>query len=333
MAETFYNILGLEETATKDEIKKAYRKLSLQWHPDKNPGNSIAIEKFQKISEAYETLSDENKRHEYDGRNNSPFMRMNSMGGNGEFNNVDELFSALFGGMPGGMGGIHGGMGGIHGGMGGMPGGMGGMAGMMSGMMGGFPPGANIHIFRNGIPVNMMQKPAPIVKNITITMDQVLNGTNLPIEIERWIIENGNKVFEKETLYVQIPKGIDDSELVVLKDKGNAINDDCRGDVKLFIKIDNNTEFKRNGLDLIYEKTISLKEALCGFSFELRYVNGKTYTIHNNGGNIIVPDYNKVIPNMGLSRENHIGNLIIHFNVVFPETLTKEIIDKLRELL
>lgn len=295
MAETFYNILGLEETATKEEIKKAYRKLSLQWHPDKNPGNSIAIEKFQKISEAYETLSDENKRHEYDGRNSNPFMRMNSMGGNGEFNNVDELFSALFGGMPGPMPGQMHGMGGI--------GGMHGMAGMMSGMMGGFPPGANIHIFRNGVPINMMQKPAPIVKNIAITMDQVLNGTNLPIEIERWIIENGNKVFEKETLYVQIPKGIDDSELVVLKDKGNAVNDECRGDVKLFIKIENNTEFRRNGLDLIYEKTISLKEALCGFSFELKYVNGKTYTIHNNGGNIIVPDYNKVIPNMGLSEK------------------------------
>jgi DnaJ-class molecular chaperone len=322
MAETFYNILGLEETATKDEIKKAYRKLSLQWHPDKNPGNSIAIEKFQKISEAYETLSDENKRHEYDGRNNTPFMRMNSMGGNGDFNNVDELFSALFGGMSGGIGGMPSGMGGI-----------GGMMGGMHGMMGGFPPGANIHIFRNGVPVNIIQKPTPIVKNISVTMDQVLTGTNLPVEIERWIVENGNKVFEKETLYVQIPKGIDDCELVVLKDKGNAVSDECRGDVKLFIKIENNTEFRRNGLDLIYEKTISLKEALCGFSFELKYVNGKTYTIHNNGGNIIVPDYNKVIPNMGLSRENHNGNLIIHFNVVFPETISKETIEKLKDIL
>ncbi len=333
MAETFYNILGLEETATKDEIKKAYRKLSLQWHPDKNPGNSIAIEKFQKISEAYETLSDENKRQEYDGRNNNPFMRMNSMGGNGDFTNVDDLFSALFGGMHGTMHGM-GGMGGMMGGMpGGMPGMMRGMPGGMGGMMGGFPPGANIHIFRNGVPVNIMQKPAPIVKNISITMDQVLTGTNIPVEIERWIMENGNKVFEKETLYIHVPKGIDDNEILLLNDKGNSINDNCKGDIKLFIKIENNTEFRRNGLDLIYEKTISLKEALCGFSFELKYVNGKTYTIHNNGGNIIVPDYNKVIPNMGLSRETHVGNLVIHFNVVFPETLTKDTIDKLKDIL
>jgi len=319
MTDTFYNILGVEENSTKDEIKKAYRKLSLQWHPDKNPGNVIALEKFQKINEAYETLSDETKRQEYDGRNSHPFMRMNSMGGNGDFSNVDDLLSTLFGGfsgMPGSM----------HGMQGSMP-------GMMHGMMGGFPPGANIHIFRNGVPVNMIQKPAPIIKNIFITMDQVLNGTNIPVEIERWIVENGNKVFEKETLYVEIPKGIDDSEILLLKDKGNSVNEECKGDVKLFIKIENNTDFKRNGLDLIYEKTISLKESLCGFSFELKYVNGKTYTIHNNSGNIIIPDYNKIIPNMGLSRENHTGNLIIHFNVIFPETLAKETIDKLKEIL
>ena len=315
MSETFYSILGVPETATKDEIKKAYRKLSLKYHPDKNPGNVEAIGQFQKISEAYETLGDDAKKQEYDGRNNNPFMRMNSMGGNGEFHNVDEIFSAFFGNPfgPGVMPGF---------------GGMGGMGGM-----GGFPPGANIHVFRNGVPVNMMQKPTPIIKNVAVTMEQVLNGANLPIDIERWILENGNKVFEKETLYLQIPKGIDDNEIVILRDKGNVINDECKGDVKIFIKIDNTTEIKRNGLDLIYEKTISLKEALCGFSFELKYINGKTYTIHNNGGNIIVPNYNKIIPSMGLTRESHTGNLIIHFNVVFPETLTKEAIDKLKEIL
>ena len=153
------------------------------------------------------------------------------------------------------------------------------------------------------------------------------------MDIERWIIENGIKVFEKETIYVDIPKGIDDNEMIILRDKGNCMNELNKGDIKLFIKVDNNTDFKRNGLDLIYEKTITLKEALCGFNFELKYVNGKTYTIHNNGGNIIIPDYNKIIPNMGLTRETHIGNLVIHFNVVFPETLKKETIDKLREIL
>ena len=66
---------------------------------------------------------------------------------------------------------------------------------------------------------------------------------------------------------------------------GNVLRDDCRGDIKIIIKIENNTEFKRSGLDLIYVKMITLKEALCGFTFELKYITGKTYTINNNCNN------------------------------------------------
>ena len=78
MADNFYNVLGINEKASKDEIKKAYRALQMKWHPDKNPGNQEAINMTQKINEAYETLGDEQKRSEYD--NPNPFMRMNSMG-------------------------------------------------------------------------------------------------------------------------------------------------------------------------------------------------------------------------------------------------------------
>ena len=64
-----------------------------------------------------------------------------------------------------------------------------------------------------------------------------------------------NKIIENETLYVDIPKGVDEGEIIILRDKGNAISEECKGDIKLFIKIENNTDFKRMGLDLIYEKT------------------------------------------------------------------------------
>ena len=73
-----------------------------------------------------------------------------------------------------------------------------------------------------------------------------------------------------------------------------------------------------------------MKEALCGFSFELKYITGKTYTITNNSGNIISHGYRKIIPNMGFSRDQHIGNLIISFNVKFPDKLTEETIEKLK---
>jgi DnaJ-class molecular chaperone len=311
MAESFYNILGVTENSTKDEIKKAFRSLSMKHHPDKNPGNPDSTKIFQKITEAYETLGDEQKRQEYDMMNKNPFFKMGGpfgggMGG-GQFGGgggmevpIEEIFGAFFGGMPG-----------MH-------------------------PGSNVRMFRNGMPVNFnesLQKPSPIIKNITIEIGNVLTGITMPVEIERWIIEGGNKVFEKETIYVDIPKGVDDNEIIILREKGNVVNDTCKGDIKLFIKVENKTEFVRNGLDLTIEKSISLKDALCGFNFELKYINGKTYTLNNNTGNIISDRYKKTIPNMGLVREGHTGNLNIIFNIQFPTSLSEDKINKLREIL
>ena len=119
------------------------------------------------------------------------------------------------------------------------------------------------------------------------------------------------------------PPGIDEGEAILIKDKGHSLNANVKGDIKIQIKINNNTEFKRSGLDLILEKTISLKEALCGFTFEIKYINGKSYTLNNNKGNIIPPNYKKVYPEMGLVRDNCKGNMVIHFNVQFPEKLTE----------
>jgi len=140
-------------------------------------------------------------------------------------------------------------------------------------------------------------------------------------------------MFEQETLYVTVNKGVDDNEIIILREKGNVLAETCKGDVKVFIKVENNTDFQRRGLDLILIKTISLKEALCGFSFELKYINNKIYTINNNSGNIIKPGYEKVIPNMGLGRDGHTGNLIIVFQIEFPDKLEEEKMKALKELL
>lgn len=305
-----YSVLGLTSTETKEEIKKAYRSLSLKFHPDKTGGNLDAISKFQKISEAYETLGDDQRKAEYDFMGTNQSMRM---GGGQEmpFQDMDDILSAMFGGGGGPFGGNMG--------------------------------GPKIHVFRagGGGPGGMSnmffeqasQKPTPIIKTIAITMDVVLSGGKVPLEIERFIVEHGHKIFETETIYVDIPKGIDDNEIIILRDKGNVNNENSKGDIKLFIKINNNTNFERRGLDLIMNKTITLKESLCGFSFELNYVNGKTYTLNNNSGNIIPPEYIKIIPNMGLTREGHTGNLLVHFHVDFPEKLSDEKMNALSELL
>ena len=248
--------------------------------------------------------------------NKNPFLRMASQGGGGvPFQDMDELFSALFGNVLGSMPGVK-----------------------QQGMNFGGPPGMHfggprIHVFRGGSHTQALQKPTPIIKTVTINMEQVLTGGTIPVDIERWLIEGENKVFENETVYVTIPKGVDDNEIIILRDKGNILNDEIKGDLKLFIKVENTTQFERKGLDLIIKKQISLKDALCGFSFELKYINGKVYTLNNNSGSIIPPEYVKIIPNMGLTREGHTGNLLIHFQVQFPEKLTEEQIKLLKEIL
>jgi DnaJ-class molecular chaperone len=307
----FYKILGIKENANKDEIKKAYRTLQMKYHPDRNPGNQDAHIMTQKINEAYETLGDENKRKEYDFmRNNpNPFMRMPGMHSSGNnmemhFNDLNDIINMMFGGSP-----------------------------FSGNGMGAFGP--NIQVFHsgpNGIH-QFMNKPNPIIKSLEITMENVLNGALLPLEIERWILENNNKTFEKEIIYVDIPQGIDDNEIIILREKGNIINHQIKGDIKVNIIIRNNTIFKRSGLDLIFDKTISLKEALCGFKFDINYINGKNYLLNNSEGNIIPPGYKKIYPNMGLKRGEHTGSMIINFIIQFPDKLSLEQINKLNEIL
>jgi len=342
-AGSFYEALNIPETATADEIKKSYRRLSMMYHPDKNGNSQESTEKFQKISEAYEVLGNPEKKQDYDMTHNNPFFKMMSQGMNMNMGQsmgqsmgqnmhmgqtmhpVDELFSSLFG-MP-----------------------------FMSSSASGMGPdiqvmgsglGPNIRVFQNGRPVHVQSfgqgfgqgtsfaqsKPNPIVKNINVPIDKILTGTTIPVDVERWMIENGLKVYEKETVYVNVPKGIDEGELILLKDKGNILSENNKGDIKVFVKIENNTEFIRKGLDLILNKTITVKEGLCGFSFELKYITGKVYTITNNSGNIISHGYQKMIPNMGLTRDDHTGSLLIIFDVKFPEKLSEETIDALKAI-
>ena len=337
MSDNFYKVLGVDEKASKEEIKKSYRTLQMKYHPDKNNNSQDAINMTQKLNEAYETLGDDEKREEYDMTRNNPFLK----GGSNMEMPMDDIINMMFGGMgmpgfPGHidrMGGMN--MGGMN--MGGFPGmQMGGQMRGFPGMhsMGGLPPGTKIHFFQGGNPMNFqqMQKPTAIIKNINIKISQVLTGANIPLEIERWIMEQGMKVFESETIYVTIPKGIDDGELILLKDKGNVLNETCKGDIKIFVKIENDSIFKRVGLDLVLEKSINLKDALCGFSFEITYINGKSYTLNNNSGNIIPHGFRKIIPNMGLEREGHKGNMVIEFNVQFPEKLSESVIASLKKI-
>jgi DnaJ-class molecular chaperone len=334
-ASSLYDVLGVDKTASADDIKKAYRKLSLLNHPDRNQGSAAATESFQKLSQAYHTLGDEDRRRQHDLQemlqqqqqqahpSSSPFRA---------FNMSQHPMSQMFGGnMPFGMGPnmANGptmfttnidmdpsdilnffsqmGMGGVMG-MGGGPGG--------GGVMEGFKAS--------------LAKPPPIIKTEEIPLSKAFVGCTVPLEVTRWVAEQNVRREETETLYVTIPPGVDHNEIIILREKGNIMRETLKGDVKVFIKVINDTDFVRTGLDLTLQKTISLKEALCGFNFDMKYIDGRIFKINNGVGNVVTHNYSKVLQGMGLKRGEHSGNLIIQFTVTFPEKLTPEQVEALR---
>ena len=333
---TLYEVLGVSKDADESEIKRAYRSLSLVYHPDRN-SDEDAKSKFQEISSAYERLKDPASRDDYDMELENPFQRMNSMGGGQGMDDINQIFSMFFGGgMPPGMGMPGMGMPGM-----GMPPGMGGPhirvfhngqqmggQGFPSGFhQGGFPPGFLPPGFRQ------IEKPQAVVKTVQITLEQCFNGCVVPIDIERWVQQDQLRISEINTLNVSIPPGITETEIITLEGLGNCINEQIKGDVKIGIKIQNTSVFQRCDMDLLLRKKITLKDALCGFSFEIAHLNGKSLIL-NNFSTVIRPNFKKVIPNLGMIKDGRAnGSMIIEFDIEFPDTLTPEQLEGLKTLL
>lgn len=299
---SLYDHLGIKKGAKTEDIKKAFRKLSMEYHPDRPNGNE---KKYKEINNAYDILSDDEKRKRYDMEQSMEGMGMNGrMGGD-----MGDIFNMMFGGQ-----------------MRGMP------VDINDIFNGGGGP--NIRIFHNGRPVHVRpQKPSPVKKVLVIPLEDAYKGTKKQFEIERWIQRNRMKLNEIENLYVDIPRGIDNNEIIVIKEKGNMIDDTLKGDIKVHIQIKPHPIFKRRGLDLILEKTITFKESICGFKFEMKHIDGKTYSINNLPGKVIYSGFKKTIPNLGMFRDKVVGNLIIEFKVSYPDELTNEQAKEIEKIL
>jgi DnaJ-class molecular chaperone len=308
------------------------------YHPDKNKNNPDATAKFQKINEAYEILSDSQKREQYNmelrfgmGHGGMP------MGMGADMGDINNIINMMFGGggIPGmgpGVRVFHSSSGFPGGGFpgGGFPGGGFPGGGFPGGGFpgGGFPGGGMEHFFQQ------ISKPPPIVKQVQITLEQAYSGANISVDIEKQISKPIGRVTQIETINIQVPSGIEENEVMILRDQGHVISDEMKGDVKITFEIKNNSIFKRQGLDLVYNKSLTLKEALCGFTFEILHLNGKTLNMNNLSNNTIIkPNYKKVVSGLGMNKNGQTGNLIIEMSVTFPDSLTKEQIEVLRDIL
>jgi DnaJ-class molecular chaperone len=306
---TYYDTLGIAETATAKEIKQAYRSLSLKYHPDHN-SSPDATEMMSKINEAYEILKDEGKRKLYDeqlhpqpytGPMKHPFFDRSphSTYANDLFN---MFHSNIFDNLQG-----------------------------------------NIHVFHSDGNVNIhrtfrhIRKPEPIKMVLVITLEECYNGVRKEINYTRWDVKDNEKIDENITTVIDIPKGMYENECVILTNQGHKINEEVKGDVKINIKIENKTPFKRVGDDLYLKKTVSLKDALCGIDFDFNHISGNNLSLKSSlqdeTNMVIYPGSKKVLPNLGMIRNGKMGNLTIEFDVEFPKQMSKEKLLKIQSIL
>ena len=315
-----YGVLGLTPKASSTEIKQTYRKLSLKYHPDRNPGDNG--ETFKKINKAYEILSDDKRRSDYNTMKKMGVPISEEMFQNAEMFNPNDILNMIFSdtgniftmGMPGGIPGM--------GGMGGIPG-M-GAAARTSGATSGWK---DFNLFKEmgmgGGGSSSAQLLTPIKTTVDITIEQAFTGCTIGIEIERNVSFYNETNKETEKIYFDIPEGADDNEIIMVTEKGHVLNGN-KGDVQIFIRIEKHEVFEREGMNLIYHKTISFKDSLCGFSFDLKYINDQVYKICNRAGNIIPQFHEKNVANLGMKRNDNRGMLVIKFNVEYPDQLTPE---------
>ena len=339
MKKDFYEILGVAKSATPEEIKKAYRKKAIQYHPDKNPGDAVAEENFKTAAEAYGVLGDADKRARYDRMGHAAFDGAGGFGGGGHHMNMDDIFSQ-FGDIFGSA---------FGGGFGGNGFGGGGQRRVK---------GSNLRIkvkltleeIANGVEKKVKVKrkiQAPGVRYKTCStcngQGQVLRVTNTilgrmqsattcnvcggsgqTIESKPNNADAFGMILEDETVSIKIPAGVVDGMQLKVSSKGNdAPGNGIPGDLIVAIEEQEHEFLKREGENLHYDLYISFAEAVLGVSKDIDAINGKVRIKLEEGiqSGKILRLKGKGIPSLN-SYGN--GDLLVHVNVWTPKTLNKE---------
>ena len=343
MKEDFYKILGVSKGASATEIKKAYRKKAIEFHPDKNPGDSKAEEKFKQAAEAYEILSDADKKAKYDRFGHQAFEGGGGGGfGGGGFGgggmNMDDIFSQ-FGDIFGGGGG-------------------GGFSGFSGGGRRAQVKGSNLRIrvkltleeIANGVEKKIKVKRKKVAKGTSYKTCTTCNGSGQVTRIQNTILGrmqtsapcntcggSGQSIDKKpsnadehgmlqteETVSIKIPAGVVEGMQLKVSGKGNeAPGNGISGDLLVAIEEKNHDTLQREGDNLHYDLYISISDAVLGTSKEIDTVNGKVRIKIEQGvqSGKILRLRNKGIPSIN---SYGTGDLLVHINVWTPKTLNKE---------
>ena len=334
----YYDILGVKPGATASEIKKSYYKLAKKYHPDKAE-EKLKEEytvKFQKIGEAYEVLSDENKRQEYDqfGKDG------NNMGGMNK-KDMSEFFNQFFGN--------------------------GFNMNRKNEKKKAGPTRHTINITLKDLYVGRTVK-LKIGKKVIFEGDNIVetsklentwntcsqcHGNGLIMRVHQVapgfvsqtqqqcnrcegtgsVLKPGYRLGNhSDIIEVDISRGMNPNNHHVIPNGGNTYPGTIPGDIIITFNLKQNDDFTMHGFDLYVKKTILLSEALCGFSYVLEHLDGEKIKINSN--NVIPSNTKKVVHHQGMFKpDGSRGSLIITFDVKFPKSINPDHIDKLKEIL
>ncbi len=339
----YYEVLGLSKGADEGEIKKAYRKLALKYHPDKNPGDSGAEEKFKEAAEAYEVLSNPEKKAQYDRFGHA------GMGGQGGFGggmNMDDIFSQfgdIFGGAFGGS-----------------------FGGSRSGGTRAVR-GTNLRVkmkltleeVAEGVKKKIKVNKLVNAEGVTFKTCTTCNGTGRITRVAQTFLgamqtqstcnvchgagkmidhrpsgadENGLKR-QEEVIEIDIPAGVEEGMQLSVTGKGNAGPfNGIPGDLIVVIEEVEHEELKRDGENLHYEAYVSFVDAVLGETIEIPTISGKAKIKVDPGtqSGKVLRLKGKGLPN--IQGYGH-GDLFVHINIWTPSKISKEereLLEKLR---
>jgi len=326
MGKDYYKILGVPRGASDEDVKKAYRKLALKYHPDKNQAPE-AEEKFKEVAEAYEVLSDKKKRETYDRFGEDGLKGRNLNSGNPsftfEFHDPRETFARFFGNSnpfasffePAGM---------FRNSsifdddefFASSPFGQRPFGGM----------GFRSHSFNEYSPFKRekVQDP-PVQHDLYVTLEEIYTGAVKKMKISRKIMQpDGN--FKKEDKYVTINvrPGWKSGTKITFQKEGDQCPGKVPADIIFVLRDKPHTQYRREGSDLRMTVPISLKQALCGVVFDVATINGQKLKISTKD-EVIKPTTTKRLEGYGLpfpKEPKRFGDLLIGFDIKFPDKLT-----------